>query len=150
MPFARADVSSSRPFGWPDDEIPDPQAAETFERSRLDWEERSAPSHARILDWHRRLIGLRRELPRLAAAAWPEVAFDANAGWISVKRNGTLLIANIGSAPAHVPLPAGPELWRIEVASYAEITLETGDEEGIWLPAMSVALLLEQQSAAGT
>jgi len=41
-------------------EIPDPQARETFERSRLRWEERTEGEHTRVLDLYRELLRLRR------------------------------------------------------------------------------------------
>lgn len=47
-------------MGW-SREVPDPQAVSTFTESMLDWSERSEPEHARILDWYRTLIALRRE-----------------------------------------------------------------------------------------
>ena len=48
-------------FGWSPEEVPDPQAEETFLRSKLRWEERDTGVHAEMLEWHRRLIRLRRE-----------------------------------------------------------------------------------------
>src|SRR5262249_40561838 len=53
-------------FGWNPEEIPDPQAAETFECSKLNWRERYEEPHAGLLAWHRRLIKLRREIPALS------------------------------------------------------------------------------------
>jgi maltooligosyltrehalose trehalohydrolase len=44
-------------FTW--DEVPDPQAAETFERSKLTWP--SDASSRAMLDWYRQLIALRRQ-----------------------------------------------------------------------------------------
>jgi maltooligosyltrehalose trehalohydrolase len=40
-------------FGWKADEVPDPQDAATFERSKLDWNELERPEHADLLAWHR-------------------------------------------------------------------------------------------------
>ncbi len=48
-------------FGWEPEEVPDPQDPATFERSKLDWSEKSAKFG--ILDWYRVLIRLRREEP---------------------------------------------------------------------------------------
>lgn len=42
--------------------IPDPQAEETFLRSKLRWDERTAPAHQAVLRWYQRLIALRREI----------------------------------------------------------------------------------------
>jgi maltooligosyltrehalose trehalohydrolase len=54
-------------FGDPGtrERIPDPQAPETFFRSRLRWEERERPEHAGILALHRELLRLRRTEPAL-------------------------------------------------------------------------------------
>jgi maltooligosyltrehalose trehalohydrolase len=41
------------------DQIPDPQSADTFERSRLRWNEIEEPDHAAMLRLYQRLIGLR-------------------------------------------------------------------------------------------
>jgi maltooligosyltrehalose trehalohydrolase len=41
---------------------PDPQAEETFRRSKLGWEKRTAGRHGLLLSWHRELIGLRKRL----------------------------------------------------------------------------------------
>jgi maltooligosyltrehalose trehalohydrolase len=41
-------------------EIPDPQALETFERSRLRWDEREREPHARVLALYHNLLALRR------------------------------------------------------------------------------------------
>jgi len=45
--------------------IPDPQAIDTFERSRLAWPERDRPPHAGILRLHQRLLSLRASHPAL-------------------------------------------------------------------------------------
>jgi maltooligosyltrehalose trehalohydrolase len=45
--------------------IPDPQAAETFARSKLDWDERGRMPHSGMLSFYRALIHLRRTHPAL-------------------------------------------------------------------------------------
>ena len=52
-------------FGW-DAESNDPQSEETFIRSQLSWNRRIVGDHAILLDWHRRLISLRRTHPLLS------------------------------------------------------------------------------------
>ena len=47
-------------FGWNPEEIPNPESRETFERSKLQWDEVGEGSHAEMLTWCRRLIALRR------------------------------------------------------------------------------------------
>lgn len=51
-------------MGWAGD-VPDPQAETTFTASMLDWAERSEGDHARMLEWYRTLITVRREIPDL-------------------------------------------------------------------------------------
>jgi maltooligosyltrehalose trehalohydrolase len=48
--------------------IPDPQDAATFERSRLDWSERSLPAHAASLALYTELLRLRNTHPALGAS----------------------------------------------------------------------------------
>ena len=49
--------------------IPDPQARDTFEKSRLNWDERDEPAHRAVLELYRALIALRLDHPALAASA---------------------------------------------------------------------------------
>jgi maltooligosyltrehalose trehalohydrolase len=56
--------------------IPDPQAASTFERSRLDWARVEEEPHASTLRLHRALLRLRREEPLLRDAAGRTVRAD--------------------------------------------------------------------------
>jgi maltooligosyltrehalose trehalohydrolase len=69
-------------FGWDPAAVPDPQAVETFERSKLDWSELAESPHAELLRWHRDLIALRREL-----ALGPEpAAAEAHDQWLVMTR----------------------------------------------------------------
>ena len=47
-------------FRW-EGEPPDPQDENTFLRSKLDWEQRTAGNHRVLLEFYRKLIGLRKE-----------------------------------------------------------------------------------------
>jgi maltooligosyltrehalose trehalohydrolase len=47
--------------GWARADVPDPENPKTVERSRLDWSEPAKEPHARLLEWYRALIRLRRE-----------------------------------------------------------------------------------------
>jgi maltooligosyltrehalose trehalohydrolase len=49
--------------------IPDPQAADTFESSRLNWEERTGRAHRAVLELYRALITLRLDHPALGASS---------------------------------------------------------------------------------
>lgn len=53
-------------FGWAE-EPPDPQSEETFQRSKLHWEERTEGKHGVLLKFYDHLIDWRRSIPALAA-----------------------------------------------------------------------------------
>jgi maltooligosyltrehalose trehalohydrolase len=81
-------------FGWNPNDVPDPQALATFERSKLNWEERSRPPHAEILDWYKRLIALRRSTPDLndPDLGHIHVRYSEEQKWLVMER-GALTIA---------------------------------------------------------
>lgn len=54
-------------FNWKT-ELPDPQAVETFMRSKLDWEKREEDHHGVLLAFYKELIRLRKKIPSLAYA----------------------------------------------------------------------------------
>lgn len=62
-------------MGWGAD-VPDPQAPATFERSILDWDERTRGDHAAVLAWYRDLLRLRRAEPELRDGAFSSVALE--------------------------------------------------------------------------
>jgi maltooligosyltrehalose trehalohydrolase len=96
-------------FGWRPEDIPDPQAEETFESSKLDWSEREREPHAALLTWHRELIALRRRMAELSDGRLEavRVTFDEEAGWLRLERGAVTLALNLGPAPQAVPLPPG-------------------------------------------
>ncbi len=55
-------------FGW-QGEVPDPQDAATFERSRLQWNLRSTGHHTVLVALYKELLLLRRSLPALAGGS---------------------------------------------------------------------------------
>jgi maltooligosyltrehalose trehalohydrolase len=69
--------------------IPDPQASETFERSKLRWEEREEGVHARVLALHRAMLRLRREDPVLSLpATFRDLEVSQHEGVLDVVRRG--------------------------------------------------------------
>ena len=89
-------------FGWQPDDVPDPQDAKTFTRSKLRWSELSREPHASLLDWHRTLIALRRTLGDLGDHV--DVAHDDDAGWLVLRRGRLGVAVNVGVAPVAVPV----------------------------------------------
>lgn len=86
--------------------VPDPQAAETHEASRLDWSEPEQAEHARHLTWVRRLIALRRAHPELrdGAADSLGVVWDPAAGWFVLERGPFAVVVNAADRPRDVQL----------------------------------------------
>ncbi len=93
-------------FGWDPATIPDPQDPATFERSKLDWSELEEQPHADLLEWHRRLIELRRTTPALTDGRLDRVAVDYDEGerWITVERGPVTIACNLSKAEVEVPL----------------------------------------------
>jgi maltooligosyltrehalose trehalohydrolase len=100
--------------------VPNPQEADTFERSKLNWSELSAPPHAELLEWYRELISIRRDkvvLPRESRAdsAKAVTNFDADAGWLTFVHNGVLAVFNFAALSQTVPRPGGE--WKLVLSS---------------------------------
>lgn len=92
--------------GWNADEIPDPQDPQTFQRSKLDWENVDAGEHARLLGVYRDLIALRNSESDLADP-WLDhliVDYDEEQRWITMRRGQLTLACNLGDETASVPV----------------------------------------------
>ena len=93
-------------FGWSPEEVPDPQAKESFERSRLNWDEIQKGEHKEILDWYKKLIALRRSSSSLLNGHLDEVTvrFDEDAKWLLMRRGEFELGFNLGKEAVTLPL----------------------------------------------
>jgi maltooligosyltrehalose trehalohydrolase len=91
-------------FGWDPENIPDPQSVETFERSRLRWDEVTEGEHARVLEWHCALIALRRRYPDLTDGRLEMVGveFDEDQRWMTFERGRVTVAFNLGEMDARV------------------------------------------------
>lgn len=125
-------------FGWKPEEVPPPQARETFERSKLNWNELAENSHVEILDWHKKLIALRRAEKDLSDAEMKNVRvrFDEEKKWFAVERGAVSIVCNLASQPQVVPISTGTQ--NILLASEAQIEIQTGV---VSLPPEAVAIL---------
>jgi maltooligosyltrehalose trehalohydrolase len=93
-------------------EIPDPQDAETFAASRLDWAEAAREPHAGVLRLYRDLLALR---PRLRGARRVESPVE---GGLIVQRGSDVLLAALRPGVV-LPLPPRARLvWSTEDARY--------------------------------
>ncbi|MCP9473503.1 MAG: malto-oligosyltrehalose trehalohydrolase [Nitrospira sp.] len=114
-------------FGWKPEEVADPQAVETFERSKLDWE-RHTERQKDLLRWTKALIELRRTVPSLGAGDNEDLrhevhAFETDRVLLlhrrSKDRGETLLICSLNRAPVTLTLtvPAGRWCKRLDAGS---------------------------------
>jgi maltooligosyltrehalose trehalohydrolase len=95
-------------FGWKPEDVPDPQDPATFDRSILDWTELNKDPHAALLDWHKALVSLRRQIPELSDGDFHHVhtAFDEDAQWFVLRRGPITIAANLAQTTQAVPVDA--------------------------------------------
>ncbi len=99
--------------------IPDPQDVRTFERSKLQWADRSLPDCAAWLRWYQRILTARRTyvmplLAEMTAAGSAQIA-GPNAmrvSWRAGSRLQLRLSANLSDDPQECPLDAGRVIWH--------------------------------------
>jgi maltooligosyltrehalose trehalohydrolase len=139
--------------GW-SAEVPDPQDAATFARSKLDWSEADREPHAGLLAWYRKLIALRRSCPELAddrldqvyctyppaeppaphpsATAQPGAKGAGPAGdWFVLHRGRIAVACNLCSQRRGIPVPGTPvDVLAASVHGfvYGEGSIETDGE----------------------
>jgi len=130
-------------------EARDPQDAAVFEQSKLRWERRQERRHAMLLDWHRRLIRLRREHPLLRDLSKVRLRADVVGGHglmiyrYSADRLLHLVCVFNFSADTSLPVDIGyagvqQGEWRLVLTS-DEQTPDQGDK-ALRLPPRSVAV----------
>jgi maltooligosyltrehalose trehalohydrolase len=127
-----------REFGWDPAEVPDPQAPETFARSRLDWSEPGREPHRTLLEWHAALVHLRREAG-LAAEGLDRVRVrhDEAERWLVLERDAVTVACNLAGRGQRVPLGQGPA-GDLALASDRDVKVGAGVVD---LPPESVAVL---------
>lgn len=132
--------------------VPDPQDPATFESSRLDWSEATQPGPARMLDWYRTLIALRRQEPALASGdrrvtdvTWaPDAPAEGPwADWLVLHRGPARVVVNLADTERLVPLGTDGAGLTVRAAwTTAELRpAEPGAEARVVLPPRSVAVL---------
>jgi maltooligosyltrehalose trehalohydrolase len=127
-------------FGWRAEEIPDPEDRETFLRSKLRWEDLREPDHAKMLDWYRALIRLRKSQPDLndGELGHTTVQFDEIAKWLVMTRGKVIVMCNLGSDVQRLPRGSGA---RVLLASRDEIIC---DDSSFILPRDSVVIAADE------
>ena len=122
-------------MGWDPAAVPDPQDPATFERSKLDWSERDAGPHRRLLDLYRSLLELRRAVPELTdPRLWrTRVELDTAARWFVVHRGEVAVCANFADVANSVDVRGEVLLSTIEDVAC--------DASGLLLPPHSAAIV---------
>ncbi len=124
-------------FGWTPDEVPDPESRETFERSKLRWDEQAQARHAEMLAWYRELIRLRRVTPCLndGEPGQTRVSYDEQDRWLRMERGSIAVCCNLGNGEHGFPVPEG---GRVILASRSGVTAKGGL---VTLPQDSIAVI---------
>ncbi|HEX4576084.1 MAG TPA: malto-oligosyltrehalose trehalohydrolase, partial [Edaphobacter sp.] len=107
-------------FGWNPLDIPDPEAVETFLRSKLNWDEVHEGVHEEMLEWYRRLIELRRGSASLnnGDPGQTKVRFDEERRWLVMERGAVTVVCNLGGERM---MFENPKLISLVMASRADV-----------------------------
>ncbi len=102
-------------MGWDAAVVPHPNDPATFERSKLDWSERSVGDHARILGLYRDLAALRRDRPALTDPNRPtrdaEAHETASGPRYVLHRDPARVLVNLSKEPWQVPVENDDVVW---------------------------------------
>lgn len=124
--------------------IPDPQAVGTWRASVLDWDEVTAPAHARTVALYRQLLALRASLlfdaPRVPDVVHAEAPDDDTVIMRQPAADGAplLVVMSLARGPVSIPLAAHRDVcWTIVFDSRADGTTSaaslTDDRETLHL-----------------
>jgi maltooligosyltrehalose trehalohydrolase len=125
--------------GWKVENISDPQALDSFTRSKLDWRELGREPHKSIMQWYCDLIKLRKRHADLndGNLANVKVDFDEQERWLLMTRGSIGVACNFDAEPRRIALEgvATPEILLKSSAA-----IQPGQNR-IDLPAESVAIV---------
>jgi maltooligosyltrehalose trehalohydrolase len=130
-------------FGWKPEAIPDPESRETFNSSKLHWNELSQRDHAEMLAWHRDLIRLRRSMACLnnGEPGHTRVTYNLQEQWFRMDRGEIAVICNLSQAERSFALSASSQLL---LASRSSVQVNEG---ALKLPSDTVAILTTNPTA---
>ena len=136
---ARGRKAEFAAMGWDESVVPDPQDPQTFERSKLRWDETDAGTHARILGLYRDLIALRRRRPELSDPDFRtiEATADEGARWFRLRRGAVEVVVNFSTAPVRLPADRPS---RVLLATDAPAAMTDGS---LTLPPRSAAIVAD-------
>lgn len=103
-----------------DEGFADPQAIETFERSKLNWSQPEESPHREILNFYRDLLAFRRSTPALSNCDkdLTRVQYDESERWIAIERRSEsaeaiMLVCNMSADARSIQLEVGRGRWRL-------------------------------------
>lgn len=98
---------------------PNPQEQETFQRSKLNWAQRNLGKHHVILNWHKRLIELRRSHPVMQNFNKNDICVTlfGNGGFVLHRKScddhqELICIFNLGSERNSIIIPPQKAHWK--------------------------------------
>lgn len=109
-------------------QVPDPQAEQTFQDSKLDWDELERQDHQDMLNWYRRLIQLRAQLK---PAGLPEV--DYGEDWMLMRCNNFTVVICPGDSSATLPQAKAEILALWGKANFSDASLHIGANSAVVL-----------------
>jgi maltooligosyltrehalose trehalohydrolase len=144
--------------------VPDPQDPATFAASVLDWDEPARPEHARLLEWYRVLIALRRTVPDLASGDRHATSLDVHTltdgapdptgpasdaapgpwqGALVLHRGDARVVLNLARTAAAVPVPTARPVRVVAAWDGGVVRAPGAPDEPlvVELPARSVVVL---------
>ncbi len=112
-------------FRWED--VPDPHAPSTFDRSRLQWTEKPSDRQRWLQHWYQSLIKLRKSIPALGpgrARDRLKVRTHRKAQALTIHRTGhagpeALIILSLNKNPTNLPLKKPQGKWDLQLDSDA-------------------------------
>lgn len=82
--------------GYAPQEVPDPSAYESFDKSRIDFSEATQGEHAATLEFYRTLIQLRKRRPEWTSPT-VRVSCDEDTDVLVLQRDSSVLVVNFGA-----------------------------------------------------
>jgi maltooligosyltrehalose trehalohydrolase len=130
-------------FGWNPADIPDPESPETFEKSKLRWDEVHEGRHEEMLQWYRGLIALRRGSASLnnGEPGQTKVTFDEGKKWLVMERGAVTVVCNLGDERMEFENPARLPLV---MASRSDVK---ATKNAVRLPPDTLAILSTEQAS---
>lgn len=109
------------------EEVPDPCAPETFQRSKLDWSRKESGKHRTILEFYRELIAIRKALPSLRRLCREGLEVGGHGlafsmlrrsyGTGDVETGETFCLMNFGAEAVKMPAPIRDGNWELVMNS---------------------------------